>query len=60
VSPLSLDSLAEVCHAHGFIRPSSLPGSRQTEDHGGQIAAAGIEPRRTRQPDDRSTRANWR
>jgi hypothetical protein len=60
VSSLSLVSLAEVCHARGFVRPSSFPGSRQTEDHGGQIAAVGIDPRRSRRPGDRSTRVNWR
>lgn len=60
MSSLSLVSLAEVCHPRGFVRPSSLPGSRQTGDQGGQIAAVGIDPRRSRRPDDRSTRVNWR
>ena len=60
MSSLSLVSLAEVCHARGFVRPSSLPGSRQTGDHGGQIAAVGIDPRRSRRSDDRSTPVNWR
>ncbi len=45
MSSLSLVSLAEVCHRRGFVRPSSLPGSHQTGDHGGQIAAAGIDLR---------------